>query len=93
MKFGNFGNLDFLKKKYKLVFAVSAHSHDQVLIFIYICCSNNEYCLDNISRIWVQRVWEKLINYIHFSTKIFPVDQIINLGNYIWRTWFIHKNT
>ena len=52
-----------------------------------------KYCLDNISRIWVQRVWEKLINYIHFSNKIFPIDQIINVGNYMWGTWFIHKNT
>ena len=33
-------------------------------------------------------------NYIGFSNNTFTIDTvIINLGNYIWGIWFIHKNT
>ena len=39
-----------------MVFAVSAIFHDQVLFFLYVFCSNNEYILGNISRISVQKV-------------------------------------
>ena len=41
-------------------FAVSALFHNLALFFVYFCCWNNEYILDNISRIWVQKVSKKL---------------------------------
>ena len=42
----------------------------------YVCfCSNNEYILDNISRIWVPMVWKK--TYIHFSSNTFPIATVI----------------
>ena len=39
-----------------MVFAVSAFFHDQMLFFVYVFCWNNEYILDNVSRIWVQKM-------------------------------------
>ena len=41
-------------------FAVSTLFHDLALFFVYFCCWNNEYILDNISRIWDQKVSKKL---------------------------------
>ena len=35
---------------------MSALFHEHELFFVYIFCWNNEYILDNISRIWVQKV-------------------------------------
>ena len=37
-------------------FAASALFNDQVLFFVYVFCSNNEYILENISSIWTQKV-------------------------------------
>ena len=57
MKFGDFSSnssgINILKKfsKFKLVFAVSALSFGQMLFFVYVLCWNNEYILENISRI------------------------------------------
>ena len=62
MKFGEFSKsylgLIFwiFLSKFKLIFAVSALFHDQVLFFVYAFCWNNDYILGNISRIWVQSV-------------------------------------
>ena len=39
-----------------MVFAVSALFRNQVLFFVYVFYRNNEYNLDNISRIWVQQI-------------------------------------
>ena len=51
---------------------------------------NNEYILDNISRIWVQKKKKGLEKtYIDFSNNTFPIDRgIIKLLCYIWEIWF-----
>ena len=65
--------------KFELVFAVSAYFHNQVLFFVCVFSWNNEYILDNISRIRVQRI---LKAYIHFANNILPIDTVIlNLSN------------
>ena len=46
----------FFFSKFDLVSAVSVLFHEQVLYFMYAFCWNNEYILDNISYIWVQKV-------------------------------------
>ena len=47
---------EFIFYKFKLVFAMSALFHDQMLSLLYVFCWKNEHLLDNISRISVQKV-------------------------------------
>ena len=47
---------EFFFSKFELIFVVSALFNDQVLFILYVFCWNNEHILDNISRIWVQKV-------------------------------------
>ena len=54
--------------------------HDQLLFFVFVFCWNNEYILDNISRICVQKVQIK-----NFSDNTFPIRTcIINLFPNTW---------
>ena len=55
-----------LSSELELVFAVSALFYDQVLFFVCLLLEN-DYIFDNISRIWVQKVYKKLLLTFHIS--------------------------
>ena len=58
MKFGDFSqklpgiNILLFCSQFELAFGMSALFHNQVLLFMYVFCWNNEYILENISCVW-----------------------------------------
>ena len=65
----------FFSSKFELIFAVSALCHNQVFIFVYVFCWNNEYILGSFSGYLSSEGLGK--TYIHFSDNNFPIDTVI----------------
>ena len=66
--------------------SATTFSQPGVIFLVNVFCWNNEYILGNLNPEGLAKT------YTDFSNNTFSKNTIfINLGNYIWRIWFIQK--